>query len=153
MGYRHESLDGFPVIVMIPLLWGDQDVFGHVNNLAYLRWCETARVLYMERAGLWVPLPPQGVGPILASMTCDYKKPLNFPDTVDVGARVTRIGNTSFHMEHRVVSRNLNALAAEVDSTLVMLDYSRNQTVPVSAESRRIIGELEARSFEPPVRK
>jgi acyl-CoA thioester hydrolase len=148
MGDRHELLDGFPVIVTIPLLWGDLDAFGHVNNLAYLRWSETARVMYMERAGLWVPLPPQGVGPILASIHCDYRRPLNFPDTVDVGTRVTRIGNSSFTMEHRVVSRTLDAIAAEVKSTLVMLDYSRNEAVPVSAESRRIIGELEARSFE-----
>jgi acyl-CoA thioester hydrolase len=148
MSHRHESLDGFPVVVTIPLLWGDQDAFGHANNLVYLRWSETARVVYLERAGLWVPLPPRGVAPILAAIRCDYKRPLNYPDTVDVGARVTRIGNSSIQMDHRVVSRNLGALAAEVSSTLVMLDYSRNKTVPVSAESRRIMGELEGRSFD-----
>ena len=144
MSHRHESLDGFPVVVTIPLLWGDQDAFGHVNNLVYLRWCETARVVYLERAGLWVPLPPQGVGPILASIHCDYKRPLNYPDTVDVGARVTRIGNSSFQMDHRVVSHALREVAAEVSSTLVMLDYSANRTVRVSDESRRVIDELEA---------
>ena len=144
MSHRHESLDGFPVVVTIPLLWGDQDAFGHVNNLVYLRWCETARVVYLERAGLWVPLPPQGVGPILASIHCDYKRPLNYPDTVDVGARVTRIGNSSFQMDHRVVSHALHEVAAEVSSTLVMLDYSANRTVRVSDESRRVIDELEA---------
>ena len=144
MSHRHESLDGFPVVVTIPLLWGDQDAFGHVNNLVYLRWCETARVVYLERAGLWVPLPPQGVGPILAGIHCDYKRPLNYPDTVDVGARVTRIGNSSFQMDHRVMSHALREVAAEVSSTLVMLDYSANRTVRVSDESRRVIDELEA---------
>ena len=147
MSLHHESLEGFPVIITIPLLWGDLDAFGHINNLAYLRWSETARVLYMERAGLWVPLPPQGVGPILASIRCDYRLPMNFPDTVDVGTRVPRIGNSSFQMDHRIVSHNLNAIAADVSSTLVMLDYGSNQTVPVSAESRKIIGELEGRVF------
>ena len=149
MDYRHDSLTGFPVVITVPVQWGDQDAFGHVNNLAYLRWCETARVEYLERAGLWVPLPPEGVGPILASIKCDYKRPLNYPGTVEVGARVTTIGNSSFQMEHCIVSRDLDVVAATVDSTLVLLDYSRNQTVPVPAEARKRIGELEGRTFEP----
>jgi acyl-CoA thioester hydrolase len=148
MDHRHESLSGFPVVITIPVLWGDQDAFGHVNNLVYLRWCETARVEYLDRVGLWVPLPPEGVGPILASIRCDYKRPLNYPGTVHVGARVTRIGNSSFQMEHCIVSHDLGAVAAAVDSTLVLLDYRRNQTVPVSAETRKRIGDMEGRLFE-----
>lgn len=147
MSHRHESLAGFPVVVTMPLLWGDQDAFGHINNVKYLRWCETARVEYLIRVGLWVPLPPQGVGPILASIKCDYKRPLNYPGTVDVGARVTRIGNSSMQMEHVVVSHELGIVAAEADSTLVLLDYSNGRTVPVSAEARKIIGELEGVEF------
>ena len=56
MSHRHEALAGFPVVVGIPLLWGDLDAFGHINNVVYFRWCETARVEYMVRVGLWVPL-------------------------------------------------------------------------------------------------
>ena len=108
----HESLIDFPVVITVPLLWGDHDAFGHVNNLVYLRWCETARVEYFMRIGLWPALPPAGVGPILASISCDYKRPLTFPDTAYIGARVTRIGNRSFQMQHRVVSRALAAVAA-----------------------------------------
>jgi len=143
----HELLAGFPVVITIPLLWGDLDAFGHVNNLAYLRWSETARVEYMERAGLWVPLPPTGAAPILASIKCDYKRPLTYPGTVETGARVTRIGNSSFQMEHHIVSRDLGVLAAIVDSTLVMLDYKSSRPVPVSPEARKAIGELEGRGF------
>jgi acyl-CoA thioester hydrolase len=143
MSDRHEALAGFPVVVTMPLLWGDLDAFGHINNVKYFRWCETARVEYLIRVGLWVPLPPQGVGPILASVKCDYKRPLNYPDSVDVGARITRIGNSSMQMEHVIVSHDLGAVAATAGSTVVLLDYGTNKTVPVSAETRRIIGELE----------
>ncbi|MGP8244908.1 MAG: acyl-CoA thioesterase [Bryobacteraceae bacterium] len=140
---KPESLSDYPVLVTIPLLWGDQDAFGHVNNIVYLRWCETARVEYLARIGLWPPLPPAGVGPILASISCDYKRPLTFPDTVSIGARVTRIGNRSFQMQHRVVSRALDTVAAEVDSTIVVLDYARNQTVAVPESCRKAIEDLE----------
>ena len=139
----HEALLEFPIVITVPVLWGDHDAFGHVNNLVYLRWCETARVEYLRRIGLWPSLPPAGIGPILASISCDYKRPLNFPDTVSIGSRVTRIGNRSFQMQHRVVSDGLGVVAAEVDSTLVVLDYARNQSVLVPPCCRKAIQDLE----------
>jgi len=49
-------------VIELPVLWGDQDAFGHVNNLRYMGWAETARVEYLRRIGLWVPLPPPASG-------------------------------------------------------------------------------------------
>jgi len=145
----HESLIGFPVVITVPLLWGDHDAFGHVNNLVYLRWCESARVEYLVRIGLFPPLPPVGIGPILASISCDYKRPLTFPDTAHIGARVTRIGNRSFRMRHLIVSESLDAVAAEVDSTLVVLDYGRNETVALPEACRKAIEDLESKADGP----
>ena len=142
----HEALADFPLVITLPILWGDHDAFGHVNNLVYLRWCETARVEYLMRVGMWPSLPPEGVGPILAAVSCDYKRPLTFPDTVLVSARVTRIGNRSFRMQHLVVSKGLNVVAVEVESTLVMLDYARNQTVRVPEHCRQAIRAFERKT-------
>lgn len=138
-------LSGFPVVTTIPLLWGDQDAFGHANNLVYLRWCETSRVEYLMRAGLWSGQPPNGTGPILASVKCDYKAPLGYPDKVQVGTRVSGIGNSSLRMEHRVVSRKLGKVAAAVDSVLVWFDYEQERPAPVPEEARRTIEELEGK--------
>lgn len=140
-----ELLSDFPVVLELPTLWGDQDSFGHVNNLVYLRWCETVRVEYLARIGFWPPLPPAGVGPILASVACDYRRPLTHPDTILVGARVTRIGNSSFRMQHAIVSQSLGVVAAEADSTLVALDYSQNKAVRLPEAFRRAIEELESK--------
>jgi acyl-CoA thioester hydrolase len=145
---RHPLLVGFPVVTVIPVLWGDQDAFGHVNNLVYLRWAETARVDYLLRIAQFPALPPSGVAPILASIKCDYRRVVNFPDTVYVGTRITRIGNSSIQMAHRIVSRNLDEIAAEVDSTLVLLDYRINKPVRVPDDTRKLIGELESVPLE-----
>jgi acyl-CoA thioester hydrolase len=144
----HILLAGFPVVTTIPVLWGDEDAFGHVNNVTYLRWCETARIEYLLRVAMFPALPPTGIAPILASIKCDYEAPLKYPDTVFVGARVTRIGNSSVRMEHLVVSRKLDRVVARVDSTLVLLDYGRNKPVGVPAEIRQIIADMEGRPFE-----
>lgn len=140
-------LSGYPVVTTIPILWGDEDAFAHVNNLAYLRWCETARIEYMHRVAMWSERPPAGTGPIIASVKCDYKIPLIYPDTVDVGTRVSSIGNSSFRMEQIVVSHRLQAIAAAVDSTIVMFDYQAGRTVRVADEIRDAIDTLEGRVF------
>jgi acyl-CoA thioester hydrolase len=145
---RPSLLAGFPILTEISVLWGDEDAFAHVNNVAYLRWCETARVEYLRRIGLYPQLPPQGVGPILASLTCHYRQPLNYPDTVVVGTRVTAIGNSSFRMEHRIVSRATGELAAEADSAMVTVDYSTGKPVRVPADIRQAIVNLEGRAFD-----
>jgi acyl-CoA thioester hydrolase len=145
-------LTGYPVVSTIPVLWGDQDAFGHVNNLAYLRWSENARVEYLLRIGMFPALPPSGIAPILAMVKCDYEAPVQYPDTILAGARVTRIGNSSVQMEHLVVSRNQGRVVARVESTLVLLDYSRNKPVTVPDEIRQAIAKIEGRPFEAPVR-
>jgi acyl-CoA thioester hydrolase len=137
------DLSGYPLVTTIPVLWGDEDAFAHVNNLAYLRWCETARVEYMRRVAFWSEVPPKGTGPIMASVKCDYKAPLNYPDTIDVGTRVVAIGNSSIRMEQVVFSRALGKVAAEVESTVVMLDYLAGRPVRVTQEIRDAIAALE----------
>ncbi len=136
-------LEDFALVTSLPVAWGDLDAFGHVNNLVYLGWSETARVEYLVRLEMFPELPPQGEAPILASIKCDYRTPLNYPDMVDVGTRVTRIGNSSFQMEHRVVSRTRNVVAAEVDSTLVWLDYKENKPVRIPEDIRERIAQIE----------
>ncbi len=77
-----EALAEFSVTSEIPVLWSDQDTFGHVNNIAYLRWCEEGRIQYLRRIELYPEGVPQGIGPIVASVTCHYRAPLNYPDTI-----------------------------------------------------------------------
>ena len=136
-------LAGFPVVTEISVLWGDEDAFAHVNNVAYLRWCETGRVEYLRQIGHFPDLPPRGLGPILASVTCHYRKALTYPDTVAVGTRVTRIGNSSVRIEQRIVSRSTGEIAAEAESTMVTVDYSIGKPAPVPEDVRLAIARLE----------
>jgi acyl-CoA thioester hydrolase len=147
MSKSHEALAGYPVVTTISVLWGDMDSFAHVNNLAYLKWCETGRVEYLTRISAWVAQLEGAVGPILAALSCNYRRPLTYPDEVYIGSRVTRIGNSSVRMEHVVVSREAGQVAAEVDSTIVLLDYATGKPVRVPDPIRRAIEELEGRSF------
>jgi acyl-CoA thioester hydrolase len=116
-----EHLHGFPVVIEIPVAWGEMDAFGHVNNIVYFRYFESARIAYLEAIGLRGDV---GVGPILASTHCRFRLPLEYPDSVLAGARVTEVGDDCFTMEYRVVSRRHNAVAAEGGGVVVAYDYA-----------------------------
>jgi len=141
----HGLLEHFPVIVPLPLQWGEQDPLGHVNNIVYFRWAETARIAYLTQANAWDGSATVEAGPILAAIHCDFRFPLTYPDTIQVGASITALGNSSFKMAHRIVSANRGIVAADLDSTLVWLDYRSGKPVTLPARLREAIEKLEGK--------
>ena len=142
-----ELLKDYPIILTLPILWGDQDAFGHVNNVVYFRWCESARVAYLNDTGLQALMSQANLGPILASIKCDYLRQLNYPDTVRIGARVTRIGNKSVSMEHAIFSDSLQGIVAKSDSVVVLFDYGQQKSCAIPADVRDKIAAVEGKSF------
>ncbi len=132
----------WPVEVEVPVAWGDMDAFAHVNNTVYFRWFETARIAYFEKIGLNERMKKTGVGPILARTSCDYEKPLTFPDAIRTCARVSKQGNTSFVMEYRVVSTSQGD-AARGEGVIVLVDYKKGGKVALDDELRGRIDALE----------
>ena len=130
------ALAGFAVVVEIPVRWGDMDAFGHVNNTVFFRFFESARIEYLraiEFAG------QEGIGPILASTHCRFRRPVAFPDTVRVGARTTALDEDRFTMEYRLVSEALGEVAAEGGGVVVSYDYGAAGKAPLPAAVRERI--------------
>jgi acyl-CoA thioester hydrolase len=141
------ALADFPVVITLPVQWGDQDAFGHVNNVVYFRWYESARIAYFTQSGMDEVLARHELGPILARIACDYHRQLNFPDTIRVGARISRIGSKSITMEHAVFSQAQNALIARSDSVIVIFHYGDQKSCVVPDDVRARIEQLENKSL------
>ncbi|HET6882902.1 MAG TPA: thioesterase family protein [Pirellulales bacterium] len=142
-----EPLADFPVVIAWPVQWGDQDAFGHVNNTVYFRWCESARIEYLDKLGLSDLMQTEGIGPILAAISCNYRRPVTYPDQVQIGARITRIGGRSLTMEHRIYSETQRQVAADSTSTIVVYDYNRQASHAVPDDIRKKIELLEGKSL------
>ena len=138
-------LVNFPVLITWPVQWGDQDAFGHVNNTVYFRWFESGRIAYFERLGLRHTLSDAGPGPILAAINCNFRRPIGFPDTVHIGTRITKVGNSSLTMVQTVFSERLQTIAAEGDSIIVLFDYHAQKPMRVPDDLRSKIATLEGR--------
>lgn len=139
----HELLQEYPVVIELPVAWGEMDAFQHVNNIVYFRYFESARIAYFEQAGLMGLMQRSGVGPILGSAQCRFKFPLTYPDRILVGVRVGEIGEDRFTMHFRVVSTRHNRVAADGDGVIVAYDYSTNRKAPLPADVRAGIERLE----------
>ncbi|MFL5243972.1 MAG: acyl-CoA thioesterase [Gemmataceae bacterium] len=141
-------LAGFPVVIELPVVWGEMDAYRHVNNVVYFRYFENARVEYFRRLDWSDFNPERGIGPILASTEATFRKPLTYPDTISVGARITTLSDDRFTLEHRIVSNRLQAVTTEGRGTIVTLDYATGKKVPIPEKLRQKIAEIEGRSMK-----
>lgn len=138
-----DILEEYPVIIELPVEWGDMDAFGHVNNVIFYRYFENSRIAYLEKIGVWEHMEKHKVGPILASSRCKYKVPLTYPDTVSVGSRVTIIKEDRFLMEHVIYSHKNEEVAAEGEGTIVIFDYGKGTKAAIPEHVRNNIEMLE----------
>lgn len=138
-----ELISDYPVLVEIPIAWGDMDAFQHVNNVVYFKHFESARIAYFDKIDFMGFMKETGIGPILASTQCRYKIPLTYPDLVTAGARVDTIEKDRFVMKYIAVSHKHQSIATLGEGVLVTFDYNHNKKAPVPDEIRQRIMNLE----------
>jgi acyl-CoA thioester hydrolase len=141
----NDLLVAYPVVVEQAVAWGEMDAFQHVNNVAYFRYFENARLEYFKRLG-WGVTRPDGVGPIVASIQARFRKPLIYPDVISIGARVPSLDVDRFTFEHVIVSRRLGAVTTEGQCLIVAFDYAQGMKAPIPDDLRTRINVLEGRA-------
>jgi acyl-CoA thioester hydrolase len=136
--FSHESV--------IEVRFADTDAMRHVNNAKYLTYCESARLRY------WTDVTGEGFSEgndgaeslILAEARITYRAQTQFGETVVVQSRATRIGTSSFTLQHRLTAGfpgGPRRLVAVSESVLVRYDYAAERPVPLTSE---LIAALEA---------
>lgn len=140
-------LSDFPVLIELPVVWGEMDAYGHVNNIIYFRYFESVRIAYFERMEFMELKKTTGVGPILAQISCRFKIPLSYPDYVKVGARVPSINSDRFTLEYKMISKKHQSVAATGDSLIVCFNYLENKKVALPDDLIKKIREIENKSY------
>jgi acyl-CoA thioester hydrolase len=139
----NDSLAKFPVVIEIPVQWGEMDAYGHVNNTVVFRFFESARIAFLEECNFIRAYDELKIGAILHSTSCRFRQPLYYPDTVRIGARVTQIQTDRFDMEYVVFSTSQQTVAAEGTATVVSFDY--NERTKTSLPEMVVAGLAELR--------
>jgi len=101
----------YPVFRSIPTRWADNDMYGHVNNVVYYSWFDTAvNALLIERGALDIH-GGQVIG-LVVETQCNYFASLAFPQTVEAGVRVAHAGSSSIRYEVGLFAQGADTAAA-----------------------------------------
>jgi acyl-CoA thioester hydrolase len=121
--------------------WADNDAYGHVNNTVYYTWFDTAVNGWLIEAGLLDLAAGDPIG-IVAETSCRYLKPLSYPDPVQVGLAVERLGTSSVRYRLGVFARGAAAPAAEGFFVHVYVDRAKRRPVALPEAWRGKLAEL-----------
>lgn len=125
----------------VTVRWGDMDAMGHVNNIIYFRYLESARVGYFEAFTGWTGRDEGGgrQGPVVVSQTFNYRLQVYYPAELVVGVRCREIRNRSFVLEYGIFRKGTDELVGDGISTVVWLDYGANKAMPIPPHLRQAL--------------
>jgi acyl-CoA thioester hydrolase len=115
--------------------WGELDLLGHVNNVSIVRYCQAARILFLESVGLHL-FPKMDFGPIEAATSLQFLRQLHFPGTVKIYTTLQEIKHTSFVLEHRIYG-NSDELAVLCTEVIVCFDFKAQTKVAIPPHIRQ----------------
>ena len=128
----------FPHFCEIATRWMDNDVYGHVNNVVYYSYFDTAVNQFLIERGVLDIHKGEVVGFVVDS-GCSYFSPIAFPDVVHVGIRVAKLGNSSVRYEIGIYRNEDTAPAAAGHFVHVYVERSSNRSVPIPAPVRDVL--------------
>jgi acyl-CoA thioester hydrolase len=120
----------------IAIRWGDMDAMGHVNNTVYFRYMEQARIGWFEalvpRDEAW-----QTIGIVIANASCNFKRPINYPGTVEVKLLTGPPGSSSVPTFYELLVEN--HLYADGAATVVFIDMQAQKPVRIPERIRSLL--------------
>jgi len=138
-----EPRAAYPVFSVITTRWMDNDVYGHVNNVVYYSWFDTAvNALLIERGALDIH-HGQTIGFVVETQ-CNYFAPIAFPQTVEAGIRVAQAGRSSVRYEIALFAEGADTAAAQGHFVHVYVDRATQRPMPLPEPLQRVVDALKA---------
>jgi acyl-CoA thioester hydrolase len=122
----------FPYTRRLTTRWADNDVYGHVNNVVYYAFFDTAVNGFLIERGVLEPGSSGAIG-LVVETQCRFSAPIAFPDDITVGLRTARIGNSSVRYEIGIFRNDETQSSAQGHFVHVYVDRATRRpiTIPV----------------------
>jgi acyl-CoA thioester hydrolase len=121
--------------------WSDNDVYGHVNNVVYYSWFDTAVNSHLIEQGALDIEHGETIGLVIETQ-CNYFAPLAFPQTVEAGIRVARVGSSSVRYEVGLFAQGEALTAAAGHFIHVYVDRATRRPCALPARLRAVLEAL-----------
>ena len=134
--------DAYRHFLSIPTRWMDNDVYGHVNNVVYYSYFDTVVNEYLLRAGVLDFGESETIGFVVETQ-CNYFESIAFPDRVDAGLRVAKMGTSSVRYEIGLFREGDARASAQGHFVHVYVDRTTRRPKPLSPALREALSALE----------
>jgi acyl-CoA thioester hydrolase len=132
----------YPHFLEIPTRWNDNDVYGHVNNVDYYAFFDTViNEWLINKGGLDIHGGGGAIG-VCAESHCSYREALSFPETVEAGLRVGKLGNSSVRYEIGIFKAGEEQAGASGWFVHVFVDPQSREPVPIPEGIRASLEQL-----------
>ena len=136
-----EPRSAYKVFRTISTRWMDNDAYGHVNNVVYYSWFDTAVNAYLIAQGVLDIEHGQTIGLVIETQ-CNYFEPLAFPQTVEAGIRVSRLGHSSVRFEVGLFAQDAALTAARGHFIHVYVDCATRRPTPLPIPLKTVLEKL-----------
>ncbi|KAJ7674188.1 thioesterase thiol ester dehydrase-isomerase [Mycena rosella] len=131
----------YPYFLSYRTRWSDNDQYSHINNgIYYLYFDSVVNTYLMEKCGLDPATSPL-IGLVVSSF-CEFFAPLSFPQVLDLGLRVNKLGTSSVTYEVGVFAQGQGAPAAVGGYTHVFVERAERKSAPIAPETREGLTKL-----------
>ena len=137
-----EPRSAYKVLRDISTRWSDNDMYGHVNNVVYYSWFDTAVNAYLIEQGVLDVAHGSTIGLVIETH-CNYFAPLAFPQAIEAGLRVTHMGSSSVRYEVGLFAAGEPLSAAAGHFVHVYVDRATRRPVPLPAAMRQALSALQ----------
>lgn len=137
------DLYDYPIVIEVPVAWGEMDSFKHVNNVHYFRYFESARTKYVEALKILDFMNDYAKGPILSDTSAKFLAPVSYPDTLSVGIRSIKAKGGKLIQEYAIWSHEQSRLVTKGESTMLFFDYNIGKPCDIPTELARRMMKLE----------
>ncbi|HEX6295969.1 MAG TPA: thioesterase family protein [Burkholderiales bacterium] len=120
----------------IPIRWGDMDAMGHVNNIVYFRYMEQARISWFEQL-LPGREPWKTTGIVIANASCNFRRAMTYPGTVEVKVYVARPGGSSVSTYYELSMES--EIYADGAAVVVFIDMQTQKPLRIPEEIRSLL--------------
>ena len=140
---RDTPRSAFPHLLALPTRWMDNDSYGHVNNVNYYSFFDTAVNRYLIDRGV-LDIHQDDIVGFVVETSCSYFSSISFPDLIHVGVRVAKLGNSSVRYELALFRNDEPLPSAGGHFVHVYVDRRSNQSVPIPQQVREVLTGLQA---------
>ncbi|MFO0759955.1 MAG: thioesterase family protein [Byssovorax sp.] len=131
----------FPHFIVVPTRWMDNDIYGHVNNVVYYSYFDTIINRYLIAEGGLDIASGEVIG-IAAESHCRYRRPITFPDDIDGGLAVGKLGRSSVRYEIGLFAQGEREASAEGWFVHVFVDRATRRPAPIPERLRAALERL-----------